>query len=57
LSELDAGLRLRYEFDRKLAPYVGVAYEGKFGETATLARAAGESTGGARLVFGLRSWF
>jgi copper resistance protein B len=57
LSELDAGLRLRYEFTRKLAPYVGVAYEGKFGETATLARSAGESTGGARFVFGLRSWF
>jgi copper resistance protein B len=57
LSEIDAGLRLRYEFDRKLAPYIGVAYEGKFGETATLARQAGESTGGARFLVGLRSWF
>lgn len=57
LSEIDAGLRLRYEFSRKLAPYVGVAYEGKFGETATLARQAGESTGGARFTFGMRSWF
>lgn len=57
LSDLDAGLRLRYEFDRKLAPYIGVAYEGRFGETATFARRAGESTGGARFVFGLRSWF
>jgi copper resistance protein B len=57
LSEIDAGLRLRYEFDRKFAPYIGVAYEGKFGETATFARRAGESTGGARFVFGIRSWF
>jgi copper resistance protein B len=57
LSDLDAGLRLRYEVDRKLAPYLGVAYEGRFGETATFARRAGESTGGARFLFGLRSWF
>lgn len=57
LSEIDAGLRLRYEFDRKFAPYIGVAYDGKFGETATFARRAGESTGGARFVFGIRSWF
>ena len=28
LSDIDAGLRLRYEFTRKFAPYVGVAYEG-----------------------------
>lgn len=57
LSDIDAGLRLRYEFGRKLAPYLGVAYEGKFGETATFARRAGESTGGARFLFGMRSWF
>lgn len=57
LADIDAGLRLRYELDRKLAPYVGVAYEGKFGQTATLARQAGEGTGGARFLFGIRSWF
>lgn len=57
LSEIDAGLRLRYEFDRKFAPYIGVAYDGKFGETAAFARRAGESTGGARFTFGIRSWF
>ena len=57
LSDIDAGLRLRYEIDRKFAPYVGIAYEGKLGQTASLARAAGESTSGVRLVFGIRSWF
>jgi copper resistance protein B len=57
LSDIDAGLRLRYEIDRKFAPYIGVAYEGKFGQTASLARAAGESTSGVRFVFGIRSWF
>jgi copper resistance protein B len=56
-SEIDTGLRLRYEFSRKFAPYLGVAYEGKFGQTANLARRAGESTGSVRFVAGLRLWF
>jgi len=56
-SDIDTGLRLRYEIDRKFAPYLGVVYEGKFGQTASLARRAGESTGDVRFVFGLRLWF
>ncbi len=56
-SDIDTGLRLRYEIDRKFAPYLGVVYEGKFGQTANLARRAGESTGDVRFVFGLRLWF
>jgi copper resistance protein B len=56
-SEIDTGLRLRYEFDRKLAPYIGVVYQGKFGQTANFARQAGESTGDMRFAFGVRVWF
>ena len=56
-SDLDTGLRLRYEIDRKFAPYIGVAYESKFGQTANFARRAGESTNGVRFLFGVRSWF
>jgi copper resistance protein B len=56
-SDIDTGIRLRYEFDRKLAPYLGVVYEGKFGQTASLARQAGESTGDVRFVVGVRVWF
>jgi copper resistance protein B len=56
-SDIDTGLRLRYEIDRKFAPYLGVVYEGKFGQTADLARRAGESTGDVRFVFGVRLWF
>ena len=56
-ADIDTGLRLRYEFSRKFAPYLGVVYEGKFGQTANLARRAGESTGGVRFVAGLRLWF
>ena len=56
-SDIDTGLRLRYEIDRKFAPYLGVVYEGKFGQTASLAKRAGESTGDFRFAFGVRIWF
>lgn len=57
ISDIDAGIRLRYEVTRKFAPYIGVAYEAKFGQTASFARRSGESTSGVRFVFGVRSWF
>lgn len=56
-SDLDAGLRLRYEVTRRFAPYIGVAFENKFGQTAGFARNAGESTSGVRFVLGVRTWF
>lgn len=56
LSDLDAGLRLRYEFSRKFAPYIGVTYESKFGKTADFARASGETVHQVRFVFGIRAW-
>ena len=57
ISDIDTGLRLRYEFERKFAPYIAVTYEGKFGQTASFVRRAGESTSGVRFTFGIRSWF
>ena len=57
ISDIDTGLRLRYEFERKFAPYIAVTYAGKFGQTASLVRRAGESTSGVRFTFGIRSWF
>jgi copper resistance protein B len=56
-SDIDTGLRLRYELSRKFAPYLGVVYEGTFGQTAKFARQAGESTGDVRFVLGVRAWF
>ncbi len=56
LADIDSGLRLRYEFSRKFAPYIGVAYERRFGGTATLARLAGEPVSSPRFTFGLRAW-
>lgn len=57
LSDIDAGLRLRYEFSRKFAPYIGVAYQGKFGQTATFARNEGESPNAVLFTFGVRAWY
>ncbi len=57
LSTADIGLRVRYEFRREFAPYVGVTWNNTFGETADLLEAAGETTGGTRLVVGLRVWY
>ena len=56
LSDLDAGLRLRYERWRKFAPYVGVVFEDKFGGSATFARRQGESVNEVRFAVGIRSW-
>ena len=57
LSDIDAGLRLRYEFDRKFAPYIGVAYEGRFGQASGFARQDGTSPNSVRFAFGVRTWF
>lgn len=57
LSDLVAGIRLRYEIRREFAPYVGVEWAGKFGGTADYAIAAGEDTRETRLVAGLRVWY
>ncbi len=57
LSDIDTGVRLRYEFSRKFAPYVGFAYNGTYGNTASYAHQAGETTSDPRFVFGLRVWY
>lgn len=56
LADLDSGFRLRYEISRKFAPYIGVTYENRFGQTAALARSAGEKPSNLRFTFGLRAW-
>jgi copper resistance protein B len=57
ISTAEIGLRLRYEIIRQFAPYVGVNWERKVGETADLALADGENVGAASLVAGVRMWF
>lgn len=57
LSKAEAGLRLRYEFTRRFAPYVGLVHERAFGRTADLREVDGEHTRDTRFVAGVRMWF
>lgn len=57
ITSAEAGFRLRYEIRRELAPYVGVGWERKLGDTADFARTAGEDPGGWQLVLGIRAWY
>lgn len=57
VNDLELGLRLRYEVWRKLAPYIGVHWEKKFGATAGFARDEGESTDNVYFVSGVKLWF
>lgn len=57
INSAQIGLRLRYEIRREFAPYIGVYYRKLFGETADMAEADGEDTGGAAVVAGVRMWF
>ena len=54
---LELGLRLRYEFTREFAPYIGIEWEKELGDTADLSRADGEDTDVLSLVAGVRLWF
>ncbi len=56
LSDIDAGLRLRYEISRKFAPYLGVTYEGRFGESGARGGDPRSGGNGARVAFGVRAW-
>ncbi|WP_323810290.1 copper resistance protein B [Sphingobium baderi] len=57
LSDIELGLRLRYEFAREFAPYIGVNWERRLSGSAAYARAAGESVSSTSLVMGVRFWF
>jgi copper resistance protein B len=56
-SDAELGLRLRYEIRREFAPYVGVVWSRKFGETARLVREQGGDAEEAQWVAGVRMWF
>ena len=56
-SNVDAGLRLRYEINRKVAPYLGVSYQRSFARTAHYARSEGVSDGNVSISAGIRCWF
>ncbi len=57
LSEVELGIRLRYEIRREIAPYVGLNWTQKFGNTADFAEAIGVDTHELQLLAGFRFWF
>ena len=56
LTDIEAGLRLRYEIRREFAPYIGVNWERQFGDTAAKTRGAGDDVSETTLVAGVRFW-
>jgi copper resistance protein B len=57
LSDAELGVRLRYEFRREFAPYIGVVWRQRFGHTADLYRAQREPASDLQFVAGLHFWF
>tara|TARA_R110000782_G_scaffold62155_7_gene127840 strand:- start:1108 stop:1977 length:870 start_codon:yes stop_codon:yes gene_type:complete len=57
LNDIQLGFRLRYEFRREVAPYIGVSWQRQFGNTADLTRADGGDVDNLAFVAGLRFWF
>lgn len=56
-NDLELGLRLRYELWREFAPYVGINWNIRFGETAALAQRHGEEPSHLSIVAGVRAWY
>ncbi len=57
LSDVEFGLRLRYEIRREFAPYIGVVWARKYGGTADMARSEGIPVEDTQVVVGVRSWW
>lgn len=57
VSNVELGLRLRYDISRQFSPYVGVSFDRKLGDTADFARARGEDPSQTSVVLGIRTWF
>ena len=56
MNAVETGLRLRYEITREFAPYIGLNYEARYGETAHFVRDEGGSPEQWFFVSGLRLW-
>lgn len=57
LSDLSLGLRLRYEVLKEFAPYVGINWSKRFGDSADFAREEGEDVSDVQWLVGVRAWF
>ncbi|MDC8754266.1 copper resistance protein B [Erythrobacter sp. sf7] len=57
LDSIEVGARLRYEFIREFAPYIGIEQSWRTGRSADFARARGEDPSVTSFVAGIRFWF
>jgi copper resistance protein B len=57
INSSEFGIRLRYEFRREFAPFIGVSWEKRYGDTADFAKAEGENVSDTFFVVGVRAWF
>lgn len=57
LSNVDAGLRLRYEIQREFAPYIGILWSKKFCNTKDFVRHQNETVSDVQWTIGLATWF
>ncbi|MBH0044052.1 MULTISPECIES: copper resistance protein B [unclassified Pseudoalteromonas] len=57
LSSSAIGFRVRYEFTRQFAPYIGIEWSNKFGNTADYATSSGQSSNNTAFVAGIKFWF
>jgi len=56
INDVQLGFRLRYEIRREFAPYVGISWNRKLGETADFTRAESGDANTFGLVAGVRLW-
>ncbi|MPW20455.1 conserved exported hypothetical protein [Paraburkholderia piptadeniae] len=57
ISDAQLGLRLRYEINRRVAPYIGVEWKRRFGGTADFAREDHQAVFDQHWVAGIRIWY
>lgn len=53
LSDLDLGLRLRYQIFKGVSPYTGITWKGNFGRTADIIESRGEDANDLRFMLGV----
>jgi copper resistance protein B len=57
LSDATIGLQLRYEIQRKIAPYIDISYDRLFGKTADIAESNGNNRNDNAVTIGIRLLF
>jgi copper resistance protein B len=57
INDIEFGARLRYEIFREFAPYIGISWHRKIGETADFVREEGGNVDVLSFAAGIKLWF